>query len=150
MPPQRPALADSRALVHAEAQEGVIYLEPAIEPLFHEDSYGYRPLKSAHDASRSGVAIDKEEIEQRADEMEKEDANGPEPFLTADRVHQQPDREPRVEQCDNEANGVVRIDKVGKKRSHELGKLAAEVNRLVHMGNETSSPIAENTNPRTQ
>ena len=25
-------------------------MEPAIEPLFHEDSYGYRPLKSAHDA----------------------------------------------------------------------------------------------------
>ena len=25
-------------------------LEPAIEPLFHNDSYGYRPFKSAHDA----------------------------------------------------------------------------------------------------
>jgi RNA-directed DNA polymerase len=25
-------------------------LEPAIEPLFHEDSYGYRPFRSAHDA----------------------------------------------------------------------------------------------------
>ena len=26
------------------------YLEPEVEPLFHEDSYGYRPSKSAHDA----------------------------------------------------------------------------------------------------
>jgi len=25
-------------------------LEPAVEPLFHADSYGYRPFKSAHDA----------------------------------------------------------------------------------------------------
>jgi RNA-directed DNA polymerase len=25
-------------------------LEPALEPLFHNDSYGYRPFKSAHDA----------------------------------------------------------------------------------------------------
>lgn len=25
-------------------------LEPAVEPLFHTDSYGYRPFKSAHDA----------------------------------------------------------------------------------------------------
>lgn len=25
-------------------------LEPAVEPLFHDDSYGYRPFKSAHDA----------------------------------------------------------------------------------------------------
>ena len=25
-------------------------LEPAVEPLFHEDSYGYRPFRSAHDA----------------------------------------------------------------------------------------------------
>ncbi len=27
-----------------------MYLEPQIEPHFHEDSYGYRPNKSAHDA----------------------------------------------------------------------------------------------------
>jgi RNA-directed DNA polymerase len=26
------------------------YLEPKLEPLFHPDSYGYRPFKSAHDA----------------------------------------------------------------------------------------------------
>jgi RNA-directed DNA polymerase len=26
------------------------YLEPILEPLFHEDSYGYRPGRSAHDA----------------------------------------------------------------------------------------------------
>lgn len=26
------------------------YLEPSIDPYFHEDSYGYRPKKSAHDA----------------------------------------------------------------------------------------------------
>lgn len=26
------------------------YLEPKLEPLFHADSYGYRPFKSAHDA----------------------------------------------------------------------------------------------------
>lgn len=28
----------------------VDYLEPILEPVFHEDSYGYRPGKSAHDA----------------------------------------------------------------------------------------------------
>jgi RNA-directed DNA polymerase len=27
-----------------------MHLEPKVEPLFHPDSYGYRPLKSAHDA----------------------------------------------------------------------------------------------------
>lgn len=27
-----------------------LYLEPVVEPLFHPDSYGYRPGKSAHDA----------------------------------------------------------------------------------------------------
>jgi RNA-directed DNA polymerase len=27
-----------------------LYLEPIVEPKFHKDSYGYRPLKSAHDA----------------------------------------------------------------------------------------------------
>ena len=27
-----------------------LYLEPAVEPVFHEDSYGYRPGRSAHDA----------------------------------------------------------------------------------------------------
>ena len=26
------------------------YLEPYVEPVFHEDSYGYRPGRSAHDA----------------------------------------------------------------------------------------------------
>jgi RNA-directed DNA polymerase len=26
------------------------FLEPLVEPMFHEDSYGYRPAKSAHDA----------------------------------------------------------------------------------------------------
>lgn len=26
------------------------YLEPILEPVFHEDSYGYRPGRSAHDA----------------------------------------------------------------------------------------------------
>ena len=26
------------------------YLEPILEPVFHKDSYGYRPGKSAHDA----------------------------------------------------------------------------------------------------
>jgi retron-type reverse transcriptase len=26
------------------------YLEPKLEPHFHEDSYGYRPKKSAHEA----------------------------------------------------------------------------------------------------
>src|SRR5476651_247925 len=26
------------------------YLEPEVEPLFHPDSYGYRPGRSAHDA----------------------------------------------------------------------------------------------------
>jgi len=28
------------------------YLEPILEPVFHEDSYGYRPGRSAHDALR--------------------------------------------------------------------------------------------------
>jgi RNA-directed DNA polymerase len=28
------------------------YLEPIVEPIFHEDSFGYRPKKSAHDALR--------------------------------------------------------------------------------------------------
>ena len=27
-----------------------MYLEPKVEPIFHPDSYGYRPGKSAHDA----------------------------------------------------------------------------------------------------
>jgi RNA-directed DNA polymerase len=26
------------------------YLEPLVEPVFHDDSYGYRPGRSAHDA----------------------------------------------------------------------------------------------------
>lgn len=29
---------------------GVLYMEPKIDPKFHDDSYGYRPGKSAHDA----------------------------------------------------------------------------------------------------
>ena len=29
------------------------YLEPDVEPVFHEDSYGYRPGRSAHDALRA-------------------------------------------------------------------------------------------------
>jgi RNA-directed DNA polymerase len=29
-----------------------LYLEPSVEPVFHEDSYGYRPGRSAHDAVR--------------------------------------------------------------------------------------------------
>lgn len=29
-----------------------LHLEPLVEPLFHKDSYGYRPGKSAHDAIR--------------------------------------------------------------------------------------------------
>ena len=27
-----------------------MYMEPLVEPRFHQDSYGYRPAKSAHDA----------------------------------------------------------------------------------------------------
>jgi RNA-directed DNA polymerase len=30
-----------------------LYLEPEVEPLFHPDSYGYRPRRSAHDALRT-------------------------------------------------------------------------------------------------
>jgi RNA-directed DNA polymerase len=30
-----------------------LYLEPDVEPTFHEDSYGYRPGRSAHDALRT-------------------------------------------------------------------------------------------------
>ena len=29
-----------------------LYLEPTVEPVFHQDSYGYRPGRSAHDALR--------------------------------------------------------------------------------------------------
>jgi len=29
-----------------------LYLEPSVEPVFHADSYGYRPGRSAHDALR--------------------------------------------------------------------------------------------------
>lgn len=28
-----------------------LYIEPILDPLFHEDSYGYRPNKSALDAA---------------------------------------------------------------------------------------------------
>lgn len=30
----------------------LLYLEPEVEPIFHPDSYGYRPRRSAHDALR--------------------------------------------------------------------------------------------------
>jgi len=40
-----PTVADRVAQMVAK-----IYLEPQIEPHFHEDSYGYRPKKSAHQA----------------------------------------------------------------------------------------------------
>ena len=30
-----------------------LYLEPEVEPVFHADSYGYRPKRSAHDALRT-------------------------------------------------------------------------------------------------
>jgi RNA-directed DNA polymerase len=30
-----------------------LYLEPEVEPIFHQDSYGYRPRRSAHDALRT-------------------------------------------------------------------------------------------------
>ena len=30
-----------------------LYLEPGVEPIFHPDSYGYRPRRSAHDALRT-------------------------------------------------------------------------------------------------
>jgi Retron-type reverse transcriptase len=30
-----------------------LYLEPEVEPVFHSDSYGYRPRRSAHDALRT-------------------------------------------------------------------------------------------------
>jgi RNA-directed DNA polymerase len=30
-----------------------LYLEPKVEPVFHPDSYGYRPRRSAHDALRT-------------------------------------------------------------------------------------------------
>jgi RNA-directed DNA polymerase len=30
-----------------------LYLEPEVEPMFHPDSYGYRPRRSAHDALRT-------------------------------------------------------------------------------------------------
>lgn len=40
-----PTVADRVAQMVAK-----LYFEPLIEPYFHEDSYGYRPNKSAHDA----------------------------------------------------------------------------------------------------
>ena len=40
-----PTVMDRVAQMVAKMQ-----LEPALEPLFHEDSFGYRPLRSAHDA----------------------------------------------------------------------------------------------------
>ena len=40
-----PTVADRIAQVVARS-----YLEPSVEPVFHEDSYGYRPGRSAHDA----------------------------------------------------------------------------------------------------
>ena len=40
-----PTVADRVAQMVVKRQ-----LEPKLEPLFHPDSYGYRPLKSAHEA----------------------------------------------------------------------------------------------------
>ena len=40
-----PTVADRIAQVVARS-----YLEPCVEPIFHRDSYGYRPGRSAHDA----------------------------------------------------------------------------------------------------
>ena len=41
------------AVVAGEPQTVVkLYLEPDVEPIFHADSYGYRPGRSAHDALR--------------------------------------------------------------------------------------------------
>jgi hypothetical protein len=40
-----PTVADRIAQVVVRS-----YLEPEVEPVFHEDSYGYRPGRSAHDA----------------------------------------------------------------------------------------------------
>jgi RNA-directed DNA polymerase len=34
-----------------------LYLEPAVEPYFHPDSYGYRPRKSAADALARALAL---------------------------------------------------------------------------------------------
>jgi RNA-directed DNA polymerase len=42
-----PAVADRVAQTVA-----YLYLEPEVEPVFHRDSYGYRPGRSAHDALR--------------------------------------------------------------------------------------------------
>src|SRR5947209_599016 len=42
-----PTVADRIAQVVVRS-----YLEPLVEPVFHEDSYGYRPGRSAHDALR--------------------------------------------------------------------------------------------------
>ena len=42
-----PTVADRIAQVVVRS-----YLEPEVEPVFHEDSYGYRPGRSAHDALR--------------------------------------------------------------------------------------------------
>jgi len=35
-----------------------LYLEPEVEPVFHSDSYGYRPRRSAHDALRTCRHLD--------------------------------------------------------------------------------------------
>jgi RNA-directed DNA polymerase len=43
-----PAVADRVAQTVA-----YLYLEPEVEPVFHSDSYGYRPRRSAHDALRA-------------------------------------------------------------------------------------------------
>jgi len=40
-----PTVADRVAQMVAK-----MYLEPQVEPIFHPDSYGYRPGKSAHEA----------------------------------------------------------------------------------------------------
>jgi RNA-directed DNA polymerase len=40
-----PTVADRIAQVVVRS-----YFEPSVEPVFHDDSYGYRPGRSAHDA----------------------------------------------------------------------------------------------------
>ena len=46
-----PAVSDRVAKMVAK-----LYLEPQLEPLFHPDSYGYRPGRSAKDALRTARA----------------------------------------------------------------------------------------------
>lgn len=51
----RPTIADRVAQTVVK-----LWLEPQLDPLFHADSYGYRPERSAHDAiaiARVGIII---------------------------------------------------------------------------------------------